>query len=306
MKRFIVRILIFVVLLAIYLAWQVITIDIHPSNYMQGYRLKCELLENTESPRIIFVGGSNLAFGLDSKRIEDSLKINVVNYGLHAGIGLIFMLDDVSGYVRQGDILVIAPEYNHFYESINIETFTYVQAIAHWKKLHLLDFYQWMKLMKGLPVLFAYTSPSSPHEGVYSYSSFNEYGDVVGHWGKEGKGDLIVIPKVIDVPFDKKFGKYFLRKVNELDEKCKVVVIPPICRETAYQVMKNNIDEIADFLEQGSHPFIVHPCEHVLPDEYAYDTDYHMNYKGVQKYTSFVIEELKPIVLDAACNLGKK
>lgn len=60
--------------------------------YLQAYNKKCQLLEDTPSPRIIFVGGSNLAFGLDSQRIKDSLNINVINYGLHAGIGLKYMM----------------------------------------------------------------------------------------------------------------------------------------------------------------------------------------------------------------------
>ena len=79
--------------------------------YLQAYNKKCQLLEDTPSPRIIFVGGSNLAFGLDSQRIKDSLNINVINYGLHAGIGLKYMIDDISTYARKGDIIVFAPEY---------------------------------------------------------------------------------------------------------------------------------------------------------------------------------------------------
>ncbi len=44
-------------------------------------------------------------------------------------------------------------------------------------------------------------------------------------------------------------------------------------------------------------PFLVTPKVHVLSDEYAYDTYYHMNrQKGVDKYTSFIIEELKPLL----------
>jgi len=35
---------------------------------------KNKLLKETLSPRIIFIGGSNISFGLDSKKIKDSLK----------------------------------------------------------------------------------------------------------------------------------------------------------------------------------------------------------------------------------------
>ena len=37
---------------------------------------KDSLLKNTPSPRIIFVGGSNLSFGLNSQMIKDSLSLN--------------------------------------------------------------------------------------------------------------------------------------------------------------------------------------------------------------------------------------
>ena len=69
--------------------------------YLQAYNKKCQLLEDAPAPRIIFVGGSNLAFGLDSQRIKDSLNINVINYGLHAGIGLKYMIDDISTYAKE-------------------------------------------------------------------------------------------------------------------------------------------------------------------------------------------------------------
>ena len=98
--------------------------------YLQAYNKKCQLLEDTPSPRIIFVGGSNLAFGLDSQRIKDSLNINVINYGLHAGIGLKYMIDDISTYARKGDIIVFAPEYEHFYTIAYGESVTLTPLMA--------------------------------------------------------------------------------------------------------------------------------------------------------------------------------
>lgn len=296
MKKFIIKTLLLIILLLGWIIFKTYNTSIHPSNYLQAYNLKCQLLENTESPRIIFVGGSNLAFGLDSQRIKDSLHINVINCGLHAGIGLKFMIDDISTYSKKGDIIVIAPEYHHFYNSSqDIVTLTFLQAVSHWKKIHLLDFNQINDVLHGIPSIINYNYPSSPATGVYSYSSFNEYGDVTGHWELKGKGDSIATPKPFKHTFNQKLGKHLIKKIEELEKKCTVIITPPVCRETDYKAMQYNIQEISDFLSQNNHPFYVSPSKHVLPNEFAYDTTYHMNYEGVQLFTSLIIEELKSL-----------
>lgn len=79
MKTFLFRVLLLGVLSGV-LSGVVMKLIPVKDSYLLAYNKKCELLEKTESPRIIFVGGSNLCFGLDSKRIADSLHVNVVNY----------------------------------------------------------------------------------------------------------------------------------------------------------------------------------------------------------------------------------
>lgn len=78
------------------------------------------LLQNTPSPRIIFVGGSNLSFGLNSQMIKDSLQINPINTAIEASIGIQFMIDNTLEYVQDGDIVVLVPEYFIYYRSLNL------------------------------------------------------------------------------------------------------------------------------------------------------------------------------------------
>ena len=56
--------------------------DQRDDSYLAAILEKDRLIRNTPSPKIILVGGSNLAFGIDSKAIEDSLGLHVVNMGL--------------------------------------------------------------------------------------------------------------------------------------------------------------------------------------------------------------------------------
>src|SRR5258708_4132609 len=68
-----------------------------PNDYL-GASAEKEKRENSISrPKIILVGGSNLAFGINSEIIEKEFKMPVVNMGLHAGLGLEFTLNEAIG-----------------------------------------------------------------------------------------------------------------------------------------------------------------------------------------------------------------
>lgn len=263
-------------------------------SYLYAYNNKCKLLENTPSPRIIFVGGSNLAFGLDSERIKDSLNINVVNVGLHAGIGLKYMIDDIILYVRKGDTVVFAPEYNHFYCNMagEPEVISEIMSVTGFKKARLLNIPQWLNVIKGIPTyLGTQLCSQKGNSSVYKASNFNEYGDEVRHW------QLPCIPIAKPTKwkngFNTTMSRYFIDRLKELQTRCKIIVIPPAYMQISYDFHKKEILEVASFLEQEGFSFAISPQECAFPDDYAYDTDYHMNKKGVDNRTAILIKSLR-------------
>ena len=48
-----------------------------------------------------------MAFGYNSKIISDSMNMDVINFGLHAGFGLKYIIDVLSLYVKEGDIVSV-------------------------------------------------------------------------------------------------------------------------------------------------------------------------------------------------------
>src|SRR5512138_1550398 len=90
------------------------------NKYIAAIQDKEALLLNTKSPRIIFVGGSNLAFGIDSKRVEEELGLSVINFGLHADLGMETSLNFIEKHAAPGDIIVLVPEYEYFEDSLEI------------------------------------------------------------------------------------------------------------------------------------------------------------------------------------------
>lgn len=83
-------------------------------NYRAAVIDKERLLDRAASPRVVLVGGSGLAFGVDSPTLEQALgrDARVVNMGLHAGLGLEFMMNETLQSLRSGDTVVLSPEYD--------------------------------------------------------------------------------------------------------------------------------------------------------------------------------------------------
>ena len=79
-------------------------------NYNATILDKDHRLRTAPGRRIIFVGGSGLAFGLDSELVAARYGCSPVNMGLSAGLGPRFMLQHAGSGVRRGDVVVICFE----------------------------------------------------------------------------------------------------------------------------------------------------------------------------------------------------
>src|SRR5690242_8741821 len=91
-------------------------------SYISIINYKESLLKETPSPRMIFIGGSSMAFSLDSEMVERETGYHVINTAVHIGLGLDFMLNQVRPYLREGDVVVLVPEYELYYPFNDRET----------------------------------------------------------------------------------------------------------------------------------------------------------------------------------------
>jgi hypothetical protein len=67
-------------------------------------------LTSTQGEKIVVVGGSSVAFGLDSKLLESYTGMPVVNFGLYADLGTKMMLDLSLAGISEGDVVILSPE----------------------------------------------------------------------------------------------------------------------------------------------------------------------------------------------------
>lgn len=302
MKRFILNLSFFILIIAlIYIGCVIYILKYQTPNqdsYLYAYRNKLNYLESLSSPRLIFVGGSNLAFGIDSKAIGDSVGLNVVNTATHAGIGLRYMIDDLKGRVRKGDVIVIVPEYAQFTSGYNggvgNENLTSVIAYNDRPTLNLLNMSQWYTFILGIPKEIKTNRSSRYVENAFCYSArnFNIYGDEVSHWDYPSPGN-----------FENVTGKETLSEyaVKDLAEKItslraagvNVLLMWPTTIQSKYDNNLDFIDEIRNALAKENIIFDSRQDLLVNPDSLAFDTPYHMSMPAVKMNTKKIIDFLK-------------
>ncbi|MDR1347118.1 MAG: hypothetical protein LBJ63_01620 [Prevotellaceae bacterium] len=309
MKRFILKILLFVSLLILLFGLFLLFIFL-PSTPRASKSLlfaeikKDSLLIATPSTRIIFVGGSNLSFGVDCKWIEDSLKINPINTAIHASIGVKYMLENTMKYVKKGDIIVFVPEYEHFCNDWNVASAELLRTVIDVNRSNI-------KLLskKQLYNCFPYTgafilSKFNPIEyinpkesDVYSVNSFNKYGDVDAHWNLENRHDEIM-PKTIDITeYDPQIVVEIKQIMDKLQEKgCVFFVSFPCLQETSFNNSVEAVKKVEEDLKINTFKILGTPERYMMSDSLMFDSVYHLNKQGVERRTKLLIEDLKTVL----------
>ncbi len=300
-----------------------------PNNYFAALIDKNNLLEKTNSPRIIFVGASNLAFGLDSKMIEKEFGIPVVNMGLHGDFGLGFILNNVKQNIKKGDIVVLAIEYyldKIYYKDVSYATALYPkgkefidydadyysqkikynvnEAQIVRQKFFNFIFEKIFRLKEAK--VYIPTELNSYDTSVYSRSGFNENGDLISHLDKKPFENLTGEIKIQTEDYSKSIDKLndFLKYVN--DHGGQVYFTFPSYARSEFEKNFKAISEFEKQLKENMRIEIISsPEDSAFPDSLFFDSVYHLNSRGREIRTEKMIGALKEKVFNKDIYLGK-
>jgi len=276
---------------------------------------KDRLIRRTPSPKVILVGGSNLAFGVDSRMMQDSLGMPVVNMGLYAKLGLRYMLAQVRPYVARGDIVVIVPEYDQFYGTFADGDNTLNTALLYAPADRIGDFVRAYSVVDVVlrprvenarrSFMQAAASAAGVKEKyfprdtnpVYNRRSFNSFGDVVTHLGKTGKhpDSLYAGP----LPPHARFNDRVLEDLNTIadvarDRGATALFMFPSYLDRAYSINAVAIGQLETELKSGMRVRVVGgPADFVYPGSLFFDTRYHLNQRGRTIRTLKMTTELR-------------
>ncbi|MFC1851374.1 hypothetical protein ACFL27_14345 [candidate division CSSED10-310 bacterium] len=318
MKKFIIKTIFFTLLLTIILGTSMFYFPYLPLQKSLHFALldKHERLRTTPSPRLIFIGGSNLLFGLNSKRIAETCNIDVVNAGMHAGCGLRYMLNDIKPFIQEHDVVVIVAEYGQWYggRSYGGLQLLYTLFDVYPEGRQYISFRQWLHLLKFIPYYASSkvlnTVRSEVKEfirpqrkeiiGVYERKAFNEYGDIVAHWGRKnetfsamGKNNLAskgnANPDLLD--FLNAYHNYVESKNAEL------YFLYTCFHESSFDNNKEAINQLhAELSKTLTFPILSNPERYKYPDQYFFNSVFHLNGEGVILRTSHIIEDLQAVI----------
>ena len=272
------------------------------NQYLNAYNHKQRLLNEVPSPRIIFMGGSNTAFGINSRMVEDSLKLPVINHGLHGGIGLRFPMTEALPSLRRGDIVVLQAEYSIFFEeTCNAETMPKLMAATRWQGATRLSAAEWNAVLTGTPMLalshlkrlllypfrHSFNTPEPNDHFVYTASGFNAYGDEVSHLQFPSTAYVASSYKETR-PVRQEFISWMQDILHDMEQRgIRLVMLPPTCVESYFN--GHYTSEIADALQSIGYPYLVQPETMTVPDSFVFDSGYHLNAQGIDLNTRRII-----------------
>ena len=278
-------------------------------NYLYEFPVKQQLIRNTPSPKIVFLGGSNVAFGLDCKAISDSLHLPVINAGLHAGLGLWFIMDNNIRLLRKGDILVIMPEYDHFTSNANGESQTcgMIPYFASTAEMKHLNWEQSQNVIKGFGrvTMISFVDGcknlirrKNADKYLYKKSGFNAVGDEVSHLSLPSDVDMhYFTPSGMEASLDNTYLDEFAAEVRRLENKgIKVLLLPPAIYEAGYNLKTAAIAKVASALSDRGIPFRADTKNFAYPVDMMYNTEYHINKLGVKANTQNILEVLHKLI----------
>jgi len=286
-------------------------------NYLAAVLEKDRLIRTTPSPKIILVGGSNLAFGIDSRMIRDSLNVNVVNMGLYAKLGLRYMLAQVKPYVRPHDVLIIVPEYDQFYGKFSEGDNTLNTALLYAPADRIGDFIKSYSVidvvlrprmenvrrgfLQATADAFGVKSKYFPPDtnAVYNRRSFDQYGDMMSHLGRKSMNpDSIYVGKL---PPASEFNKRTIDDLNDIGDAARVrgahaYFLFPSYIDRSYTINAGGIAWLERRLVKDMRiPILGTPKDFVYPSNWFFDTRYHLNQLGRGPRTVKMIEILRAV-----------
>ncbi len=313
MKKFILKAFIFSALILSTIFGIIYIQPIDKDKYLMTLLDKHRLLAATPQPRIILVGDSSLAFGMDSAMVQKATGYNVINMGLHGGLGLLYIMDELKPYLKKDDIVIFNLDYTHYIGfGTGDNTLIEVTIVMPW----IIRYYSrenYMPFITNIPVTFqrrlrGLFNPSKEGPG-HRRSGFNEYGDNIGHIGLTSdyfKGmDFIAqyvpqarqlnmtrfLPDRVNEPvvlYMNRFSSYWERRGVKI-----YLAYSPLLENDRPKQEKTLRSLDRDIRERIHMKVIGNPLNYIYPQKYFFDNEFHLNGEGRELRTRQLLEDLK-------------
>ena len=298
---------------AVLLGWGFLLPAQYGDTFMGELKYKVRYLDEAPGPRIVLVGGSGVAFGVDSALMERELPgYTVVNFGMYAALGTTVMLDLSQELIRSGDIVILIPEQQAQTLSGFFDPAVMWQgADGAWELLRSVP-RQYLGQMAGQFPRFAADKCAAVLQGrppqgsgVYRRDAFNAAGDVVSplcarnvmEGGYDPNTPIRFDAELLSDEFVRRVGAY-----AQAAEDKGALLWYAFCPMNALAVEGTaGPDSFFDAVQSRlGLPVIGDPNASVLDAGWFYDTNFHLNSSGKTVYTRLLVRNIKAMLGDSS------
>ena len=291
------------------------------NSYLAANIDKQKLLLTVSSPKVIFIGGSNVAFGIDSTRISEKIGIPVINMGLQGSLGIRFQLNDIKSKINKGDILILAPEYENILGHLSGgETLSQLLVVYPQGITELSSWNEFWEVTQAFPSVHTeaiknMVESSVKHdcficentEKIYYRAAFDmANGDVIINTDPHYplyKYSLSLREYHIPNPYLKSnidFLNEFEKYVQS--RNARIYFLYPNTVDNIDEYTKGILNELNSTLNSElNFPVIGTPADAQFPNNLMFDTPYHLNSKGKAIRSEWVAQELCGVITDLNC-----
>lgn len=199
-----------------------------PAQYTDNYNAslvdKVNRLESINEPKIILVGNSNLAFGMDSQLIEEEIGMPVVNLGLHGGLGNKFLERIALLNINEGDLVIICHSDYSDKNELGQADLTWITLENHWELWKIPDAEEWTELLPALPdyifnaaSLYLSGRGNQSSDEFYGRDAFNEWGDNIS---RREPNQYNIVEEAVQVS---QISDECVKRINEMNAYCNAV-----------------------------------------------------------------------------------
>lgn len=264
------------------------------------------LILNADKKKLVLTGGCSFSYGIISEELAEAFPdYFIVNMGVIGGTNAAIQFEAITRYLREGDILVHAPEQMSPYQlmyDMQVEKRIFMTCEGNYDLLSLADMRKYNSLFNDF--YFFNVLRAEFEDGSYSdyCPSYNEYGDIVIERPMSEEGASFPSSETtfrLDYLTRGSVNRlcYYYDKVTAAGARVFFSYAPLNLDDLSAEDRDNRIweafDEKLKRYIKGRYPVISDPADYLFKGEYFYDTDYHLCTEGAYLRTAQLIEDLR-------------
>jgi len=276
-------------------------------SFFASTRDKHARAQAAQGPRMLFVGGSNVAFGMDCEQVRQRTAYEPVNLAVHASVGMDFMLSEGLSVARPGDVVVVSLEYGHLAgympEGKDLRALMHILLLRPQNARYLSCASSHAARQRLLVQPHRAPAARGPNprarpdvRAAYRRDCFDLYGDVVRHRSmcftpdrhERGRHAHGVEARVVDA----------VKRLNRFHAACQArgafafYVYPPIPDTSLASGCAGIMRTDRVLRERLTMPVLNRPGDVAWPLERFYDTCYHLTGEAATRRTDLLLESL--------------